>query len=124
LPRTAELLVALLAVQKSGAGYVPLDPQHPAERLGYVLTDARPSLLLTTRATAEDLPGTPTLLLDDPAVSAQLATQSSEPLEVVHDGRTPAYAIYTSGSTGRPKGVVIPRAALDNFLTDMSARVP
>ncbi|MEE1781430.1 AMP-binding protein, partial [Streptomyces sp. SP17BM10] len=47
LPRTAELLVALLAVQKSGAGYVPLDPQHPAERLGYVLTDARPSLLLT-----------------------------------------------------------------------------
>ncbi|MEE1781477.1 AMP-binding protein, partial [Streptomyces sp. SP17BM10] len=122
LPRTAELLVALLAVQKSGAGYVPLDPQHPAERLGYVLTDARPSLLLTTRETAATLPatGTAVLLIDDPAVSEQ----PDGPLEVVHDGRTPAYAIYTSGSTGRPKGVVIPRAALDNFLTDMSARVP
>ncbi|MFD8087124.1 amino acid adenylation domain-containing protein, partial [Kitasatospora sp. NPDC059722] len=124
LPRSADLLVALLAVQKSGAGYVPLDPQHPAERLGYVLEDARPSLLLTTRATAEGLPGTPTLLLDDAAVREQLAAQSAEPLRLQHDGRTPAYAIYTSGSTGRPKGVVIPRAALDNFLTDMSARVP
>ncbi|MEU6231430.1 amino acid adenylation domain-containing protein [Kitasatospora sp. NPDC047058] len=120
LPRSVDLLVALLAVLKSGAGYVPLDPEHPAERLRYVLDDARPSLLLTTGVTAADLPGTPAVFVDDPA----LGTQPSGPLPLTGDGRSPAYAIYTSGSTGRPKGVVVPRAALDNFLTDMTARVP
>ncbi|MCY0963274.1 non-ribosomal peptide synthetase, partial [Streptomyces sp. H27-H5] len=127
LPRSAELLVALLAVLKSGAAYVPLDPEHPSDRLGYVLADARPSLLLTTTATAATLPGldTETLLLDDPRTEASLAEHSAEgPVREPADGRTPAYAIYTSGSTGRPKGVVIPRAALDNFLTDMADRVP
>jgi aspartate racemase len=125
LPRSAGLLVALLAVLKSGAAYVPLDPEHPAERLGYVLEDARPSLLLTTEATAAALPvgDTPLLLLDtertpqEPTAPGVAATRPAE-------GRNPAYAIYTSGSTGRPKGVVISRAALDNFLADMSARVP
>ncbi|MET9611042.1 amino acid adenylation domain-containing protein [Streptomyces sp. NPDC006512] len=127
LPRSAELPVALLAVLKSGAGYVPLDPEHPAERLGYVLEDARPSLLLTTAQTAAALPAsdTPALLLDDPATRAALAAYPpGTPVTERADGRTPAYAIYTSGSTGRPKGVVIPRAALDNFLTDMADRVP
>ncbi|MEV5606564.1 non-ribosomal peptide synthase/polyketide synthase, partial [Streptomyces sp. NPDC052299] len=127
LPRSAELLVALLAVLKSGAAYVPLDPEHPAERLGYVLDDARPSLLLTTEATAAALPAsdTPRLLLDTPETARALADLPAGPPDgVPADGRNPAYAIYTSGSTGRPKGVVIPRAALDNFLADMAARVP
>ncbi|MFJ4284001.1 non-ribosomal peptide synthase/polyketide synthase [Streptomyces massasporeus] len=127
LPRSAELLVTLLGVLKSGAGYVPLDPEHPAERLGHVLTDARPSLLITTSPTAGSLPdsGTPVLLLDDPETDRALAARPlGTPAPRTADGRTPAYAIYTSGSTGRPKGVVIPRAALDNFLADMSARVP
>ncbi|WP_229834825.1 non-ribosomal peptide synthetase [Streptomyces xantholiticus] len=122
LPRSAGLLVALLAVLKSGAAYVPLDPEHPAERLGYVLEDARPSLLLTTAETAAALPAgdTPLLLLDAPRTG-----QAPEaPRPPTAEGRNPAYAIYTSGSTGRPKGVVISREALDNFLADMSARVP
>ncbi|MFE9381464.1 non-ribosomal peptide synthase/polyketide synthase [Streptomyces sp. NPDC006855] len=121
LPRTAGLLVSLLAVLKSGAAYVPLDPEHPADRLGYVLDDARPSLLLTTAATAAPLPtgDTPLLLLDD-ARTAPSGAPHRRPAE----GRNPAYAIYTSGSTGRPKGVVISRDALDNFLADMSVRVP
>ncbi|MEU8894147.1 amino acid adenylation domain-containing protein [Streptomyces sp. NPDC048442] len=127
LPRSAELLVALLAVLKSGAAYVPLDPEHPAERLGHILADARPSLLLTTAAAAAMLPTTdvPPLLLDTPETAQELAEHPAEALDgAPADGRNPAYAIYTSGSTGRPKGVVISRAALDNFLADMSARVP
>ncbi|MGW3210312.1 non-ribosomal peptide synthase/polyketide synthase, partial [Streptomyces sp. NPDC001135] len=123
LPRSVELVVALLGVLKSGAGYIPLDPEHPAERLGHVLADARPSLLIATSATAGAVPdsGTPLLLLDDPDTAA---APDARPAAPAADGRTPAYAIYTSGSTGRPKGVVIPRAALDNFLADMGERVP
>nr|WP_189594656.1 non-ribosomal peptide synthetase [Streptomyces massasporeus] len=127
LPRSADLVTALLGVLKSGAGYVPLDPEHPAERLGHVLADARPSLLITTSGTAKALPesDTPVLLLDAPDTGRALAARPAHaPAPPAADGRTSAYAIYTSGSTGRPKGVVIPRAALDNFLDDMSARVP
>ncbi|MFD0026545.1 amino acid adenylation domain-containing protein [Streptomyces sp. NPDC058383] len=125
LPRTAGLPVALLGVLKSGAAYIPLDPDHPAERLAHVIEDARPSLLLTTARTAASLPvgDTPLLLLDSPRTAGGTVAPhgpGSRPAE----GRNPAYAIYTSGSTGRPKGVVISRTALDNFLADMSARVP
>ncbi|MBM7055887.1 non-ribosomal peptide synthase/polyketide synthase [Streptomyces sp. RHZ10] len=122
LPRSTGLLVALLAVLKSGAAYVPLDPEHPAERLGYVIDDARPSLLLTSSAIAAALPtgDTPLLLLDE----ARTAPAGEAPRIRPAEGRNPAYAIYTSGSTGRPKGVVISRDALDNFLADMSVRVP
>ncbi len=100
LPRTAELIVGVLAVLKSGAAYLPLDPAYPAARLAYILADARPVVVLATTETAGALPeGTPLL---DPGrgVSRQaVAPKHLSPSNL-------AYITYTSGSTGRPKGVL------------------
>ncbi len=201
LPRSADLLVALLAVLKTGAAYLPLDPEHPRDRIGYTLQDARPALALVTSATApllavgggdggdggdgagqdladrggeaavgggavdgagqdladrggeaavgggavegagQDLAdrggeaaatggavdgaghgGVPALVLDDPAVAAELAAAPTAAPGAVCSPDHPAYVIYTSGSTGRPKGVVVPHGALSNFLDDMGGR--
>ncbi len=126
LPRTPDLLVALLAVLKSGAAYLPLDPGYPADRVAYMLDDARPALALATTATTAALPGeesVPRLLLDLPATADVLAGHPDTDPDTAHlpAGR-PAYVIYTSGSTGRPKGVVVPRGALENFLAAMGER--
>ncbi|MFD7257553.1 amino acid adenylation domain-containing protein [Streptomyces sp. NPDC059874] len=111
LPRSADLVVAVLAVLKSGAAYVPLDPDYPADRLAYMVEDARPALLVT-RSDAGLPEGTgahtQTLLLDEPATRAALAAEpDTDPGTALHPHH-PAYVIYTSGSTGRPKGVVVP----------------
>ncbi|MEU8510005.1 amino acid adenylation domain-containing protein [Kitasatospora sp. NPDC048722] len=109
LPRSLELVVALLAVTKSGAAYLPLDPDYPADRLAYMLADAAPAALLTDRATAPRLPGhdVPRLLVDEdeeafPAVPLA-QHERTRPLRADDT----AYVIYTSGSTGRPKGVPV-----------------
>jgi len=102
LPRTAELVVAVLAVLKSGAAYLPLDPAYPADRLAHIVADARPVVVLATAETAGALPkGTP--LLDPEGVVAD------HQIAVASQRLTPdslAYITYTSGSTGRPKGVL------------------
>ncbi|MBC3990751.1 non-ribosomal peptide synthase/polyketide synthase [Streptomyces sp. AC563] len=113
LPRSAELVPALWAVLKAGAGYLPVDPGYPGERVRFMLADARPALVVAVRETVGCLPeGTECLVLDEPAVEAELAGRSPSgltdaervrPLDSLH----PAYAIYTSGSTGRPKGVLV-----------------
>ncbi|MFE7134432.1 amino acid adenylation domain-containing protein, partial [Streptomyces sp. NPDC057638] len=120
LPRTDDLLVALLAVLKAGGAYLPLDLDYPAERLTYMVRDAAPVCVLTTLAAAPgapDEPGSPLIVLDAPDTLAALDDLSPAPLDTDgRDGRQPAYVIHTSGSTGRPKGVVIPHDALANFL--------
>ncbi|HJP72734.1 MAG TPA: amino acid adenylation domain-containing protein [Pseudonocardiaceae bacterium] len=129
-PRTADLVVAMLAVLKAGAAFLPLDVDHPAERLRYVVADAQPALVLAcapTAAIAAALPqGTDCLLLDDPRTIADLAALPATPIapvRPVHPGNA-AYLIYTSGSTGAPKGVLVPRHNLANFLVDMIDRLP
>ncbi|MEU4039405.1 non-ribosomal peptide synthase/polyketide synthase [Streptomyces collinus] len=121
LPRSTDQVVAILAVLKTGAAYLPIDPASPAERLGHLLADAAPVVLVTTTATAgrTDGTGVPVLLLDDPGTGADLAHRPAtgpaparRPLP-----ESPAYAIYTSGSTGRPKGVVIPHANVVRLFT-------
>ncbi|MGW0778256.1 amino acid adenylation domain-containing protein, partial [Streptomyces sp. NPDC002835] len=103
LGRSADTIVSLLAAMKAGAAYVPVDPAYPADRIAYILDDARPALVVTTGALRGALPdgGPEQLLLDETELPAEGHTAS---------GLTPqdaAYVIYTSGSTGRPKGVVV-----------------
>ncbi|KOV96729.1 non-ribosomal peptide synthetase [Streptomyces sp. NRRL B-3648] len=109
LPRTADLVPVVWAVLTAGAGYLPVDPAYPAERVRFMLADARPALVIATRETADALPPdcTPLLLEDcaDPAVPGTDVTDADRPRPLLPDH--PAYVIYTSGSTGRPKGVVV-----------------
>ncbi|GAA2609962.1 non-ribosomal peptide synthetase [Streptomyces lienomycini] len=110
LPRTAELVVALLGVLKSGAAYLALDPDYPSARIEYMLRDAAPRLLVTS--SAADVPaGHEYLSIDTPEYLAEAADHSRQPLRAEErhrplDPGCPAYVTYTSGSTGRPKGVV------------------
>ncbi|MER6156419.1 amino acid adenylation domain-containing protein [Streptomyces sp. NPDC001868] len=116
LPRSIDMVVALFAVLRTGSAYLPLELDHPADRLSLMLADARPLLLLSTESVSETLTGdTPRVLLDDPAVAAELAALPADPVSVTFSLDHPAYVIYTSGSTGRPKGVVTPYIGLTNM---------
>ncbi|MFC5743023.1 non-ribosomal peptide synthetase [Dyella tabacisoli] len=121
LPRSLDMLVALLAVLKSGAAYLPLDLDYPAERLAYMLDDAQPALVLARSDAAVALPAHQAIWwLDQHNVADQAASdlddrERTRPLHADH----PAYVIYTSGSTGRPKGVSVRHAGLSNFLHSM-----
>ncbi|SCE50638.1 amino acid adenylation domain-containing protein, partial [Streptomyces sp. Termitarium-T10T-6] len=127
LPRGADLVVALHAVQRAGGAYVPVDPEYPAERVAHMLTDAEPRLLITLTALREKLPapdGLAVLELDAPDVRAEQDTAAPAG---VHPGLRPehaAYVLYTSGSTGRPKAVVITHTALVNRLRWMAGHFP
>ncbi|WP_035800025.1 non-ribosomal peptide synthetase [Kitasatospora mediocidica] len=119
LPRSIDAVVALLAVLKAGAAYLPVDPSYPQERIAYLLGDADPAVVLSTADEAAELPPAvgPVLLLDDRPLARMLAdgpahdptdADRTTPLTALH----PAYVIYTSGSTGRPKGVLVPHSAV------------
>ncbi|WP_433654672.1 amino acid adenylation domain-containing protein [Nocardia sp. CA-128927] len=127
IPRTIEMVVALFAVLRTGAGYVPLELEHPDERLLTILDAAAPVVVVATTATARRFAdrAVPILVLDGTPVRAQVATADPAPLTDAELGafaRTnparldyPAYVIFTSGSTGAPKGVVTPYAGLTNM---------
>ncbi|WP_455432625.1 amino acid adenylation domain-containing protein, partial [Streptomyces tsukubensis] len=129
LPRSPELLVALLAVAKSGAAYLPVDVDYPAERLAYMLTETDPVAVVTSTALSDLVPSAGVrVVLDDPETAAAIAEQTTGGLSSGYDAQGPAgahpmYVIFTSGSTGRPKGVVVPRAALVNLLAGMADRI-
>ncbi|ATL25927.1 non-ribosomal peptide synthetase [Streptomyces formicae] len=124
IPRSPELIVAVLAVLKSGAAQLPVDPTHPPDRIAYVLGDAAPALVLATRATegsCDAAPGVPRIVLDAAETEAALRESATTgrrdgPGRAPAHPEHPAYVIYTSGSTGRPKGVVVTRSGLDNLV--------
>jgi non-ribosomal peptide synthase protein (TIGR01720 family) len=97
LPRSFELIVALMAVLKAGGAYVPLDPSHPADRIAFMREDCGAALLLTADSVRE--------------LEAQGGLDDNAPRVALHAGSL-AYVIYTSGSTGRPKGVAVAHGPL------------
>ncbi|GHF27769.1 hypothetical protein GCM10018790_01390 [Kitasatospora xanthocidica] len=121
LPRTAGAVVTLLAILKSGAVYVPVDLEQPAERIAAVFSELRPHLVVTTGAAAARLPeGTERVLLDELPPEPDGADPTGADLTDA-DRIAPlrpenlAYTVYTSGSTGRPKGVAIEHRSLANM---------
>ncbi|MFS7880208.1 condensation domain-containing protein, partial [Streptomyces asiaticus] len=124
LPRSVDLVVALLAVWKAGAAYLPLDTEYPADRLAYMLQDATPTLILTTDELVGVVPDVdiPRVLLDAPETVEELSRTAGEGRIAARALSHAAYVIYTSGSTGRPKGVVVPQGPLANFVVAMAGR--
>ncbi|MGW7104090.1 amino acid adenylation domain-containing protein [Streptomyces sp. NPDC054838] len=118
LHRSTEMVVALLAVLKSGAAYLPVDPTLPADRVAYLLSDARPVLLITTEDVEPLLPAAPGTARLRPDADDGAGECAAQPPLPSH----PAYVIYTSGSTGRPKAVVVEHAAIVNRLLWMQDR--
>ncbi|MGW5699380.1 AMP-binding protein, partial [Streptomyces asiaticus] len=115
LPRSVDMVVAELAVWKAGGAFVPLDPEYPADRLGFVIADSGAEVVLGTADYITDVP-----LGDARAVLLEGADAfSAEPLGTVIVPGQLAYVIYTSGSTGRPKGVAVAHGGVANLAEAM-----
>ncbi|MGZ3118337.1 amino acid adenylation domain-containing protein [Streptomyces sp. H62] len=122
LPRSVDSMVALLAAMKAGAVYLPVDPEYPAERTSFMLTDSAPSLVVTVAAAADrtavlDGSGVPVIRLDDAETRRALdGRPDTNPVAAPVAPAGGAYILYTSGSTGRPKAALITHASLSNLL--------
>jgi amino acid adenylation domain-containing protein len=115
LPGSIDAVVAMLAVLKCGASYLPLDPTHPHRRNRAVIEDARPrGLLAYARDDTSLATEIQTTFID--AIQPEIARQSADPLDDIATDRHLAYVIYTSGSTGRPKGVAIEHGSVCNLI--------
>ncbi|MCA0401793.1 MAG: amino acid adenylation domain-containing protein, partial [Proteobacteria bacterium] len=112
LERSLDAIIAILAVLKTGAAYLPLDPDYPPQRLAHMLADARPRLVLAATDNTPAFAGFAVLGLD--TLAEALASCPETAPDAARFPAGAAYIIYTSGSTGQPKGVVVPHASLLN----------
>ena len=119
--RSAEAIVAMLAVLKTGAAYLPIDPGLPAARIGFMLADAAPLAAITTAGLAERLAGGDVVVIDidDPVIATQPDTGLPAPAP-----EDIAYLIYTSGTTGTPKGVAVTHRNLCHLVTSTPRSLP
>src|SRR5580692_8919815 len=124
LEHSAALVTALLAARQAGAAYLPVEPGYPAQRIAFMLADARPTVVVTSRALAAGLPpvAVPVVLADGDDLAA-LPQRAGLAARAGDNGRAaaprpghPAYVVYTSGSTGTPKGAVITHAGLATYV--------
>lgn len=119
LERSLEMVVGLLAVLKTGAGYLPLDPAYPRERLRFMVDDAKIALVLTQDSSADLFPSDHVRILCYDREAGEVAQQPTTPPSCTAQPNDIAYVIYTSGSTGTPKGVAVPHAGVVNLFTSM-----
>jgi amino acid adenylation domain-containing protein len=116
--RSPEMLIALLAVMKTGAVYVPTDPDYPQERVAFMLADSAAKMLIISGKYQDRFETTATELSIEQALEESAHLSAEEP-EVAVSGTDLVYVLYTSGSTGKPKGVQIEHRNLVNFLLSM-----
>ncbi|HEX6747845.1 MAG TPA: non-ribosomal peptide synthase/polyketide synthase [Longimicrobium sp.] len=121
--RSAEMVVAMLAVLKSGAAYLPLDPSYPAGRLAYMLKDSGAPLLVTQESLRGLLPTDGVRIVSVDEDAAAIAANSADAPRTPVDAANAAYVIYTSGSTGEPKGVQVTHGNAVSFFAGMDERV-
>lgn len=120
MERSLELVAGILGILKTAAAYLPLDPDYPPDRLGLMLADAKPLLVLSNRRTRHRLTATDVpVLTTDCDTGTPVSPAGFVPREA--GGRQLAYVIYTSGSTGAPKGVLVEHRNVMNFFTGMDA---
>ena len=109
--RSLEMIIGMLGILKAGAGYIPIDPDYPEERMNYIIEDAKPKAVVTYRTSFQS---------DLPQMDIELIVDSKE-----HDIDNPrgincsediAYVIYTSGTTGKPKGTLVPHRGIDRLV--------
>ncbi len=121
LDRSLELMATLLAIFKAGGAYLPLDPAYPADRLAFMIEDAKPAVIVVSKQTAGlfTLPGQRLFRIDE--TEDQAAQLESARTSGSTNSSDAAYVLYTSGSTGKPKGVVVTHRNVSNFFTAMDA---
>ncbi|MFC9996173.1 non-ribosomal peptide synthase/polyketide synthase [Nocardia sp. NPDC127526] len=124
--RSLDLVVGMYAIVTAGGAWVPLDPDHPAERIAHILDTAQPACVLTTTADAVEVPAGIDLLHLDTVALEEFSGEPVTAAELLRPLRAdnPAYAIFTSGSTGKPKGVAITHGAIHNQTEWMLAEYP
>ncbi|HDR4948816.1 TPA: amino acid adenylation domain-containing protein [Bacillus cereus] len=125
-PRSVEMVIGMIAVLKTGAAYLPIDPEYPEDRIAYILNDAQPVCILTHSSILANLPNenhTQRIVIDGKNTKRELREYSKKNLDSFDHISllNPAYTIYTSGSTGKPKGVIVPMQSLSNLLLAMQA---
>jgi amino acid adenylation domain-containing protein len=119
LERSLEMMIALLAVQKTGAAYVPLDPAYPPERIRLTLEDAQAPVIVSSEALISSLPSDNAKVVCIDSEWSQVAREKTANLQSEATPEDLIYVIFTSGSTGRPKGVQVPHRAVANLLAYM-----
>jgi amino acid adenylation domain-containing protein len=123
LERGLDMVAALMGVLKSGAGYVPLNPEYPVERLAFILRETEASFVITERSLLGLLPESQALALCLEEKLPDIRQESTENLALSIDAGNLAYMIYTSGSTGESKGVCIEHGQLANYMRAISKRI-
>ncbi len=121
--RRSELLISMLAILKVGAGYLPIDPAYPSDRIKYIVDDSNINIILTESGLAETIksinPDIFTVLVD-----VEKSYDSYLPFDTSTSPSDISYMIYTSGSTGKPKGVMLKQSSVVNFIYGMTDRIP
>ena len=121
MERSPELVIAVLAIMKTGAAYLPLDPDYPPERIAFMIEDSQTRLIVANAALAADAR---LAARAGRSFSTSSPGSGAPPMFPVVDADSAAYVIYTSGSTGRPKGVVVTHRNVMNFFAGMDPRIP